>query len=140
MKKRNVIFAVFTAALVLVFLSYLRQLILFSFNHEHYSHMVLIPLVSLYLFWLNRSNIFSRVQYSARAGAGFLVAGIVVYLLAVNWGEQVNQNDYHFLMMSSFLILFLRRIRFLLWSFNRSSCIFSSLVLTLHDPHTQPTP
>jgi len=56
MKKRNIIFAVFSAALVLWFLSYLQQLILFSFNHEHYSHLVLIPFVSLYLFWLESWN------------------------------------------------------------------------------------
>jgi len=107
MKKRNIIFAVFSAALVLVFLSYLRQLILFSFNHEHYSHMVLIPFVSLYLFGLNRNNILSKVQYSTRAGASFLAAGMVLCLVAISWGPQLIANDYHSLMMSSFLILFL---------------------------------
>jgi len=106
-KKRNILFTVFSTALVLLFSSHLQQLIHFSFNHQHYSHMVLIPFVSLYLFWLNRSNFFSKVQYSARVGAVLLVAGVVLYLVAVSWGEQVNQNDYHFLMMASFLILFL---------------------------------
>jgi len=105
MNKRNIIFTVFSAALVLLFSSHLQQLILFSFNHEHYSHLVLIPFVSLYLFWLNRSNIFSKVQYSARAGAGLLVAGMVLCLTGASWGH-LSPNDYHSLMMSSFLILF----------------------------------
>jgi len=106
-KKRNILFAVFSVGLVLVFLRDLQQLILFSFDHQHYSHMVLIPLVSLYLFWINRSDIFSKVQYSTRAGAIFLAAGMGSCLVAINWGHQLSPNDYHALMMSSFLILFL---------------------------------
>ena len=84
-KQRNIMFTVFTVALVFLFVSYLQQLIPFSFNHRHYSHMLSIPFVSLYLFYLDRHNGFSRVQYSTRAGTTVLLAGIIIYLAVVNW-------------------------------------------------------
>ena len=103
MQQRSVLFAIFLAALLLLFFSHLHQLILFSFSQEHYSHIVLIPFVALYLLYIDRENIFSRLHYSTRTGITLVVAGILIYLLTFSWGQQLNQNDYLCLMAASFL-------------------------------------
>jgi len=103
MKQRSILFAIFAGALLLLFFSYLHQLILFSFSQEHYSHIVLIPFVSLYLFFGDRKHLFSRVHYSTRTGITLVVAGILIYLVTLSWGQQLNQNDYLCLIMASFL-------------------------------------
>ena len=103
MRQRSVLFAVFLAALLLLFFSHLHQLILFSFSQEHYSHFVLIPFVSLYLLYMDRGTIFSRIHYSTGTGITLVVAGILIYLVTLSWGQQLNQNDYLCLMMISFL-------------------------------------
>jgi len=103
MKQRSVLFAMFAGALLLLFFSHLQQLILFSFSQEHYSHIVLIPFVSLYLFFGDRKQVFSRVHYSTRTGVTLVVAGILIYLVTLNWGQQLNQNDFLCLIMVSFL-------------------------------------
>src|SRR2546425_12150128 len=46
----------------------LSMLIRFSFQQEHYSHIILIPLVSGSLFFLERKRIFSNVE--TRWGGG----------------------------------------------------------------------
>lgn len=104
MKQRSVLFAMFAGALLLLFFSHLHHLILFSFSQQHYSHIVLIPFVSLYLLYIDRMNIFSRVHYSTGTGITLVVAGILIYLVTFSWGQQLNQNDYLCLMTASFLV------------------------------------
>jgi len=107
MKQRNILFAIFAGALLLLFFSHLHQLILFSFSQEHYSHIVLIPFVSLYLFFGDRKQVFSRVHYSTGTGITLVVAGSLIYLVTLSWGQQLNQNDYLCLIMVSFLAVLL---------------------------------
>ena len=102
-RQRSILFAIFAGALLLLFFSHLHQLILFSFSQEHYSHIVLIPFVSLYLLYIDRGNIFSKIHYSIGTGITLVVAGILIYLVNLSWGQQLNQNDYLCLMTISFL-------------------------------------
>ena len=103
MRQRSALFTIFAGALLLLFFSHLQQLVLFSFSQEHYSHIVLIPFVSLYLFFGDRKQVFSRAHYSTGTGITLVIAGILLYLATLSWGQQLNQNDYLCLMMASFL-------------------------------------
>jgi len=103
MRQRSVLFAIFLGALLSLCFSHLHQLTLYSLSQDHYSHIVLIPFVSLYLLYINRGNMFSKVHYSTRTGITLVVAGILIYLGTLSWGQQLNQNDYLCLTMVSFL-------------------------------------
>src|SRR5438874_7933537 len=51
----------------------LTRLIAFSFQHEHYSHIIVVPLLGAGLVVLGRRRIFSGVQTHWRAGLGLLL-------------------------------------------------------------------
>ena len=53
-----------------------------SYGVEHYSHLVLIPVVSAALMWLDRRTIFSRVGWAAVPGGLVLAAGGALAWLA----------------------------------------------------------
>src|SRR3989442_5096808 len=45
-------------------------------RYEHYSHIVLIPFISLYLLYLNRRAIFATVEYTPWPGAFLIAIGV----------------------------------------------------------------
>jgi len=92
MRQRSVLFAIFLAALLLLFFGHLHQLILFSFSQEHYSHIVLIPFVSLYLLFGDRKQVFSRVHYSTGTGVTLVVAGFLICLVTLSWGAAAQSG------------------------------------------------
>jgi hypothetical protein len=52
--KRLGLFMLFNVLYGTVFASHLAQLFRFSLDHQHYTHFVLVPLVSLYLIYTHR--------------------------------------------------------------------------------------
>lgn len=69
--------------LALCFSRPLHDLVLFSAHHDLYSHINLIPFISLYLIWLQRASL-PPGSAPNRAVAGWLLAAGVV-LLASDW-------------------------------------------------------
>ena len=69
---------------VVVFWKALRALVAFSLSHESSSHVVLIPLLSLYFVYMERSRIFRVVRASPISGGAVVLAAIALYLLVVN--------------------------------------------------------
>jgi exosortase len=65
---------------VIIFSKTFHALLLFSLSHESSSHILLIPCVSVYLLWSERSHIFHVVRPSLVSGAIVMLAGIVLYL------------------------------------------------------------
>src|SRR6266704_2272955 len=57
----------------------LSTLIRFSFQHDYYSHIILVPLVSASLFLLERGRIFLHVETRWGAGLGLVFAGALLY-------------------------------------------------------------
>lgn len=70
---------------IFVFWKTLHELVVFSFNQESSSHILLIPLVSAYLLYTERSRIFRIVQPSVYAGSAVVVAAVALYVFAVGW-------------------------------------------------------
>ena len=69
---------------VIIFSKTLHALVLFSFGHESSSHILLIPWVSVYLLWSERSRIFQMVRTSLISGATLILAAIALYLFMAN--------------------------------------------------------
>jgi exosortase len=90
---RNAVFLLLIAGSLLVFAVPLRTLLGFSLEYEHYSHIVLVPLVSAALVYMNRKNIFAQAQWSIAAGMGLMGPGIAVFIVARTLTTSWSVND-----------------------------------------------
>ena len=100
---RNIVFLLF-AALALI-MAYTPIKALYSSNKsEYYSHIALIPLVSIYLVYINRKEIFAKVNYLFVLGIPVLLLGIALFLGGFLWGAPLDQNNYASLIAFSIFI------------------------------------
>jgi len=103
MNKKNILFFFFCALAVLM--SYSPVKALYSSNKsEYYSHIALIPLVSIYLIFQKRKEIFAKQNYSFFRGILLLSIGVILYLVGRIIGIQLEKNDYASLIMLSVVI------------------------------------
>ncbi len=102
--KRNLLFLACCVVAVFMFYGPLKELTKFSIHSMFYSHIPLIPLVSIYFMFTQRRAIFSSLQYSYKGGIFFLVIGVILYVLGTRSYTQLNQNDYSALMTFSGII------------------------------------
>ena len=91
---RSVCFALVVTSSLAAFWTLLSALIRFSLQQEHYSHIILVPLVSASLFFLERKTIFSHVETRWRAGLGLFVAGALFYWLGRRYFASSSENDH----------------------------------------------
>jgi exosortase len=78
---------------------------LYSSNKgEYYSHIALIPLVSIFLIYMKRKEIFARINYLFVVGIPVLLLGIAVFLGGMIWGMPLDKNNYASLMLFSIFI------------------------------------
>ncbi len=90
---RNLLFLFFSILTFIVFFEPLRILFAQSFHDEIYDYIIVIPLVSVYFFYLKRKEIFSNKEYSFQAGFGIIILGIILYLIGMSQESRLNQND-----------------------------------------------
>jgi exosortase len=69
------------------------MLIRVAFQEEQYSHILLIPPVSIALLLLERGRIFSHVETRRGLGVGLIVAGAVFYWLGLSYSVSAGEND-----------------------------------------------
>ncbi len=98
------LFLFFTAVTFVIFYAPLRDLMVLSFHKEVYSHILLVPLVSGYFFYLKRETIFSNVRRSFVPGGMVVISGVILYLAGIYLGQGLNRNDYLSLMTLSALL------------------------------------
>jgi exosortase len=100
---RNIVFFLFNA--VALIMAYTPIKALYSSNKsEYYSHIALIPLVSIYLVYVNRKEIFAKVNYLFVVGIPVLLLGIALFLGGFLWGAPLDQNNYASLIAFSIFI------------------------------------
>jgi exosortase len=100
---RNIIFLLFTAVAMIVAYTPIRAL--YSSNKsEYYSHIALIPLVSIYLIYIKRKEIFAQVNYLFVVGIPVLLLGIALFLGGILWGAPLDNNNYASLIAFSIFI------------------------------------
>jgi exosortase len=105
--KRNILFLVSTIVAAGMVYTPLRELLANPVRSEYYSHILLIPLVSGFFFYIGRKEIFSNLKYSYSTGILLFVIGILLYVLGWLSGKDLNQNDYTSLMIFSVLLFWI---------------------------------
>jgi exosortase len=79
-KRAHAVFAGLVVLSVLIFWKTLHLLVVFSLNHESSTHILMIPLVSLYLLYMERSRIFQAVRTSLVGGGTVVLSAVALYL------------------------------------------------------------
>lgn len=92
--RRIFLFGLFNVLFGVVFASHLLELWRFSNAQKHYSHFVLIPLVSFYLLSTQRHAILEQARYGVRSGIVVGLGGVLCYLLGLSLQPQLGQNDF----------------------------------------------
>jgi exosortase len=77
MARANAAFIAFILVSVIVCWRALRALTIFSLQHESSSHVVLIPLISIYLLYTERERVFQVVRSSIIPGGTAVLAALV---------------------------------------------------------------
>jgi len=78
---------------------------LYSSNKsEYYSHIALIPLVSIYLIYIKRKEIFTEVNYLFAVGIPVVLLGIALFLSGLLWSASLDNNNYASLLVFSIFI------------------------------------
>ena len=104
MMKRGGIFAGLLVIGLILFNLPLRQLFSLSTHNQLYSHMPLIPLVSLYFFFVERKRIFSETECCFQVGIPLVVLGLVFYLFGAGHQQDYPVNNYLAVMMFGFFL------------------------------------
>jgi len=90
---RTVCFGLFVCTTLVIFRAPLTRLVHFSLENEHYSHIILIPVISGWLFLTARKTIFARVQARLAAGITMVLAGGLLYGLGHRYLTSASAND-----------------------------------------------
>lgn len=99
-------FAVFIVVLSICFAKPISDLARLAFNASLYSHVLLVPFISLYLVWLRRGGLpVGPVRPAPFAAVPFLLglAGIISYAVARARGFNFGLDDYLAITISSFV-------------------------------------
>jgi exosortase len=79
--KRHAAFAALIVVSSLVFYKTLSTLIQYSLRNDSSSHIILIPLIALFLIYMERPRIFSITHMSVGPGVGLALVGITLFSL-----------------------------------------------------------
>ena len=100
---RNIVFLLFGTVALIVAYTPIRAL--YSSNKsEYYSHIALIPLVSIYLIYIKRKEIFTEVNYLFAVGIPVVLLGIALFLSGLLWSASLDNNNYASLLVFSIFI------------------------------------
>ncbi|MFZ2397010.1 MAG: exosortase/archaeosortase family protein [Smithella sp.] len=100
---RNIVFLLFGTVALIV--AYTPIKALYSSNKsEYYSHIALIPLVSIYLIYIKRKEIFAKVNYLFAVGIPVVLLGIALFLSGLLWSASLDNNNYASLLVFSIFI------------------------------------
>jgi exosortase len=94
MMGRNAPFLLFVGFSIMLFYSPMRLLVESSLGNELYSHIILIPFVSIYLIYNGRREIFRENGASIIPGSILIAAGVGLYLVGKGIGTELDQNDF----------------------------------------------
>jgi exosortase len=98
MKRGSLFGGLFVIGLVL-FNVPLGQLFSLSTHNQLYSHIPLIPLVSVYFFFIERKGIFSDTGYCVQVGIPLVLLGLLLYLFGAGHQQDYQVNNYMAVMM-----------------------------------------
>ncbi len=100
--KRGLLFVAVVAALVVY--GPVREYLLWTYNSAYYTHVVLIPLVSAYLIFTRRREIFGDVGYAFVPGGVIIGLGLLL-LAAASMTNGWGRNDQYALVACSTVLV-----------------------------------
>ena len=101
MMPRDILFVLFSLAVVTLFYGPLLGLMSLCLKSELYSHIILIPLVSGYFLYSKRKSLWLEAGTSVYMGTVIAFAGIVLFWVGMKEGVRLNENDRLALMIFS---------------------------------------
>jgi exosortase C (VPDSG-CTERM-specific) len=102
-------FAIATVVLILCFSRPLYDLVRFALQSDLYSHIVLVPCISLYLVWVKRKTLPPSSDPDHRLASLFLLFGLAAlggYWFAIFSGAELAREDSLALTTLSFVLFF----------------------------------
>src|SRR5665647_995555 len=102
---RHAVFLVAVLAAVVMVYGPLSDLFASRFMRDYHTLIPFIPLISLYLLYLKRKEIWERTQYSFGPGIAVIILGLVLYAMGLVFGKNLNQNDFATVITFSSLVL-----------------------------------
>src|SRR5439155_6510744 len=103
---RGACFALLVALTLAVFRAPLSLLFRLAFEQEQYSHIVLIPLISICLLVLERKRVFEFVTSAWGPGTTLLAAGGLLYGLRQR-PSSLSENDWLFVAILPVVVIWL---------------------------------
>jgi exosortase len=86
--------AAFVAASLAICWPAISALTVFSFHHEFSSHVLLIPVLSLYLLYIERRVVFREVQSSLVLGSALILTGAALYWRAMAHSSSQSPSEF----------------------------------------------
>jgi len=101
--KRGLLFFAAVAALMLY--GPVREYLLWTYKSAYYTHVVLIPLVSAYLVFTRRKEIFTDVGYAFAPGGAVAGLGLLLLVAAATMASGWGRNDQYALLACSTVLV-----------------------------------
>ncbi len=104
LNKRSLLFGIFALIAIMMALVPLSELLWSALRKEYYSHIPLIPVISLFFLYQKRKVIISNQEYGRRPGLVLILLGLSLYFWGISWKGYLRTNDVvSLLTFSSFL-------------------------------------
>jgi exosortase len=91
---RNILFMLVSLSALFMVYKPMKTLYESSLQREYYSHIIIIPFITIYLVYQARKRIFSGTHYSFIVGIPSVLISALLYWGGQCIGAQFNQNDY----------------------------------------------
>jgi exosortase len=105
-RRRNTFwFVAYTAATALVFLSPLRSLIHVALSSDTYSHILIVPFISIFLVWIERERLFKTLGRNRSSAAILFCIGAVLGAFGSQAPSHFAGGDWLSLTILGFLCL-----------------------------------
>jgi exosortase len=91
--RRHAAFISLVLASGLAFWKLIDILVVYSLNNESSSHIILIPLVSFFLLYIERKRIFSAISPRPTSGTVLTIVGVLLYWLCYKGFIPLEGND-----------------------------------------------
>lgn len=80
--RRHASFVAFVVVSSLVFYNTLSTLVTYSLHNDSSSHIILIPLITFFLLYVERQTVFLITSTNVSSGVGLMLGGMILYWLA----------------------------------------------------------
>jgi exosortase len=105
-EKRTLIFALISVLFIIINYAIFEKLFKFSLKEETWSHIPLIPLISVFFFFRARKEIFGKIACSIAPGSIVILIGFISIFCGMILKNSIGDIEHLSLSMLSFLISF----------------------------------